>query len=60
MTKIESNNTDIIYRLVKKNPNIVLSSSDHRGVFADGGDKTEVEKTFGKDIVVTRDFVWSK
>jgi len=60
MTKITSNNTEIIYRLVKKNPGLVLSSSDHMVLFADGVDCTEVEKTFGKEIIITRDFVWSK
>ena len=59
MTKIQLNNREIIYGLIRVNSPIILASSDHMIVFRDGVDISSIKEKY-PEAVVEEDFQWKK
>ena len=59
MTKITSDNINLIYHLVKLNNPIILASSDRMIVFKDNIDVTQIQEIH-PEVQVEENFIWKK
>lgn len=57
MTKIMSNDMELIHHLVNMNRHCILAASDEHIVFKDNVDTSEIENRY-PDIKIEKDFSW--